>query len=227
DMLEVIEIYLAIARIVDVGTERERLVGRSQRAGNEARATILRLELIGDRAGEPGAFDIDLAHQMLGTVIGLADPVGREGVGLGDVRPRLAIGAVDRRRHLGHGQRENVVIAPPVMAEAEIAGIGGLVELPVLDLGAERPVGDQDALGGFGQQFLACGHHRSSILPGTGRGTRRSVVGGARRRPPRRGSARAPTPLRVALPLPAPERIRFMPPPAPPPSAARPASGRS
>ena len=42
--------------------------------------------------------------------------------------------------------------------EAKGAGIIGLLELPVLDLGAERAVRDQDALGGLGQQFLACSH---------------------------------------------------------------------
>ena len=50
--------------------------------------------------------------------------------------------------HLGLGQREDVVIALLVAAEVERAAIVGLAEPAVLDLGAERAVGDQDAVGG-------------------------------------------------------------------------------
>ena len=68
--------------------------------------------------------------------------------------PGVEIGAGDRLRHLGLGQREDVVIALLVVAQPEIAGIIGLGELPVLDLGAERAVGDQDALGGFARAVV-------------------------------------------------------------------------
>src|SRR3546814_20647736 len=94
--------------------------------------------------------DVCSSDLCLGGVIGLADPVGREGVGRHDVRPRLQIGARDRLGHLGLGQREDVVIALLILGQPQMAGIIGLRELPALDLGAERAIGDQDALGGFG-----------------------------------------------------------------------------
>jgi hypothetical protein len=118
-----------------------------------------------DAAGELRALDVDLPHQMLGAVIRLADPVGRKGVGLRDIRPRLKIGAMDRLRHLGLGQRQDVVIALLVVGQAQRAGIIGFRKLPVLDLGAERPVRDQDALGGFAQEGVAYGHVHYPVIP--------------------------------------------------------------
>ncbi len=52
-LLEVIEVDLAVAGIVDVGRERQRLVGRPERPGDEARAAVLRFELVGDSPREP------------------------------------------------------------------------------------------------------------------------------------------------------------------------------
>src|SRR3546814_10269023 len=63
--------------------------------------------------------DVCSSDQCLGGVIGLADPVGREGVGRHDVRPRLQIGARDRLGHLGLGQREDVVIALLILRSEE------------------------------------------------------------------------------------------------------------
>jgi hypothetical protein len=116
-----------------------------------------------DAARHLRALDVDLAHQMLGAVIGLTDLVGGEGVGLGDIRAGLEIGAVDGLGHLRLGQREDVVVALLVMAQAERAGIIRLGQLPVLDLGAERAIGDQDALGGLGKECVACGHATSDL----------------------------------------------------------------
>ncbi|OJH16032.1 hypothetical protein BLX88_25810, partial [Bacillus obstructivus] len=80
---EIIKVDLAETRIVDVGAERQRLVGRSDGPCNKARAAVLGLIFIRQPPREPRALDIDLAHQMLGGIIRLADAVGREGVGLG------------------------------------------------------------------------------------------------------------------------------------------------
>ena len=162
NILEIIEIDLAIAGIVDVGAERQRLVGRPDRPRDEARAAVLRGKFVRHAPRELGALDIDLAHQMLGGIIGLADAVGGEGIGLGDIRPRLEIGAVDRFGHLGLGQRQDVVIALLIARQPEIAGIVRLGELPALDLGAERAVGDQDALGRLGIERVTYTHDKSS-----------------------------------------------------------------
>ena len=88
DLLQPVEVDLAIAGIVDVGRQRQGLVGRPDRAGDEARLAVLGLEVVGRLARDPGRGEVDLAHQMLGAVIGLADAVGVEGVGRDDVRRR-------------------------------------------------------------------------------------------------------------------------------------------
>ncbi|PAV67482.1 hypothetical protein WR25_10573 [Diploscapter pachys] len=69
---------------------------------------------------------------------------------------------MDRLRHLGLGQRQDVVIALLVVGQPQSAGIIGLRKLPVLDFGPERPVGDQDALGGFAQEGVAPSNSRAS-----------------------------------------------------------------
>ena len=162
DIDEEIPIDLAKTRIIHIGAERERLVGRPNRAGHETRPdnTFFGVTcgiFIGHPAGEPGRGEVDLAHQMFRAIIGLANAVGREGVGLGNVRPRLEIGAVDRFGHLGLGQREDVVIALLVAPQPQRSGIIGLGQLVILDLGAKGAIGDQDALGGLGEQRLAGG----------------------------------------------------------------------
>ena len=137
--------------------DSDRLVGRADRARDEPRAAVLPLELVGYPARHPRGFQIDLADQVFCGVVRLADPVGGEGIGLGDVRPRREIGAVDGLRHLRLGQREDVFVALLVLGQPERPGIVGLRQLPVLDLGAERAVGDQDALGRFGEELFAPG----------------------------------------------------------------------
>ena len=99
---------------------------------------------------------------MLGSIVRLTDPVGGKGVGFGDVGPRREVRTVDRLRNLGFGQREDVVVALLVARQPQRPSIVSFAQFPVLDLGAERPVGDQDALGRFGEELLSFGHATSS-----------------------------------------------------------------
>ena len=62
---------------------------------------------------------------------------------------------MDRFGHVGPGQREDVVVTLLIVRQAERAGIIGLVEPAVLDFGAERAIGDQNALAGFVQEAFA------------------------------------------------------------------------
>ncbi len=59
---------------------------------------------------------------------------------------------MDRFGHFRLGQREDVVVALLILGKAQRAGIVGLGQLEVLDLGAERTVGDKDALCGLFEQ---------------------------------------------------------------------------
>ena len=97
DVGDGVEIDLAKAGIVDVGRERQGLVGRPDRARDPA----LPLVGVGDLADDPRRGDVDLAHQMLGAIIGLADPVGVEGVGGEDV----GAGVGEALRDLAHQRR--------------------------------------------------------------------------------------------------------------------------
>ena len=95
---------------------------------------------------------------MFGAIIGLADAVGGKSVGLGNIGPGLEIGAVDGFGHFGLGQRQNVVVALLVLGKAQRPGIVGLGQLPVLDFGAKGAIGDEDALGGFGEELVTRTH---------------------------------------------------------------------
>ena len=163
DFDQVVPVDLAEAGVVDIGREREGLVGRADRPGDKARAAVLGSELVGDLSGEASAGQVDFAHQMFGAIVRLADPVGGKGVRFGDIGPGLEIGAMDRFRHFRLGQGEDVVVALLVLRKAQRSGIVGFGQLPALDLGAEGPVDDQDALGRFGQQGFARGHDWFSL----------------------------------------------------------------
>jgi hypothetical protein len=155
-----VPVDLTEAGVVHIGGQGQRLVRGPHRARHETGAAILGLILIGDPAGELRAGHIDLAHQMLGTVIGLRDAVGREGVCFGNIGPGLEIGAVDRFRHLGLGQRENVVVALLVVGKAQRSGVIRFAQLEVLDLRTESAVGDQQTLRCLFKESLAGGRWR-------------------------------------------------------------------
>jgi hypothetical protein len=114
---------------------------------------------IGDRTDDPGRLDIDLAHQALGAVIGLADPVRVERVGGEDLGAGGGEALRDLADQLRPGEVQEVVIALLVADEVEPAEIIGGAEPARLDL---RPIGavlDQDPPDGLGSK-LRGGVHR-------------------------------------------------------------------
>ena len=95
---------------------------------------------------------------MLRAIIRLADARRTEGVGRNDIRSGVEVSAGNRLDDVGPRHRENVVIALLIVRQAQIARIIGLGELIVLNLRAPGSISKKDALGGFGEELVACGH---------------------------------------------------------------------
>jgi hypothetical protein len=131
------------------GRQRQRLVGRPDRARDEARAAVARLIVVRRASRDAGRGQVHLAHQMDRAIILLADHIGVEGVGRHHVRAGVEIGARDRLDHVRPGQHEQVVIALLVERQVVRAAIIRFAQTIVLDHRAERAVGQQDALGGL------------------------------------------------------------------------------
>ena len=152
----------AEAGIGDVGRDRGGAIGRPERAGDEARAAVLRLRDIGGRAREPGALDVELMRDALHAVVGLRDAGRGERVGRDDVGAGAEIGEMDVADLGRLAEDEQIVVAahfavPGVEARAAIAF---LVEPERLDHGAHGAVEHQDALGRDAAQRLLGGRHR-------------------------------------------------------------------
>jgi hypothetical protein len=131
-------------------------------AGDEARLVGRLLGPgIGRLARELGGGDIHLIGDVLETIIGLADRLRVEGVGLDDVGAGLEISVVDLADDRGLGQHEEIVVALEIVREIleTRASVARLVELVALDHGAHGAVEDEDALIGLalqrGNAFLA------------------------------------------------------------------------
>src|SRR5207253_1528606 len=91
-------------------------VGRSDRAGDEARAIVLSLREVGRRAREPRALEIELIGDVLHAVVGLRDrgrgeSVGRDNVGAGAIVGEMN---VPDRVGLGEGWRQIQNSEPPL-----------------------------------------------------------------------------------------------------------------
>ncbi len=150
-------------RVVDVGRDRERAIGRAHRAGDESRAVGRpRRPLVDHAAGDARALDVDFVGQRFEAVVGLRDRGGGERVGLDDVGAGLQILPVDGGDIVGPRQHQQIAVALEVGAvrlEA-VAAKGVVAQLQPLNHRAHRAVEDEDALGeqlvkgGFG----GCGH---------------------------------------------------------------------
>ena len=115
---ELIERDRPCPRVVDVGRHRGGLVGRPEGAGHKA--GLVRDPaggFIGGGAGEPGGGDIKFDGTCFHPVVGQADAVGVEGVGLDDVRAGLKVLAVDVAYDVRTGEGQQVVVALQVTGE--------------------------------------------------------------------------------------------------------------
>ena len=101
---QIIETDGAETGIADVRRDRRGAVRRSERAGNETAAAVLRLR---ERRGffrQPRTVAIELAHDLFHAVIGLRDRSGRERVRRDDICARLEIGEMNVADSIGLGQ---------------------------------------------------------------------------------------------------------------------------
>ena len=158
-----VEGYFAISGVFDIGRQRQRLVGRPHRAAHETLAAILRSRCLARLTDDLGRRNVHFAHEVFRPVIGLADPVGVEGVGR---QHRCASGNIfiaDRADHLRLGQVDEVVITLLVVGQPGIACIILGCQLRTLDRGAIGAVLYQDMLRRLGQQFVADRHYRCSF----------------------------------------------------------------
>ena len=146
---ELVEADRAEARIVDVRRQRRGAVGRPQRAGDEAAPSVGLLRLDRRPARQSRAVAIEFVDLILHPVVGLRDRGRGEGVGLENVGAGQRVGQMDvfDRLRLGQGQKIIVALQGAVAGMKAIAAEVRLIEIQALDLGAHRPVDDQDALG--------------------------------------------------------------------------------
>ena len=144
--------HVAKARVVDVGRDRRRPVGGTERSGNESGLVgRLRGPRIGAFARDSCRGEVDFAHPVFELVVGLRDPRRVEGIGLDDIRAGFEKRVVDLAHDFGPGQHQEVVVAfqvvrvivQPGCRRAAIAVLGELVGL---DHGAHRAVQDEDPL---------------------------------------------------------------------------------
>src|SRR3546814_1921112 len=77
-VLQFIEFDRAKAGVVDVGRQRQRLVGGTDRASDETRHAGLFGNIVRLGPGDMGGGMVHVDDQMLGAIIGLADPVDRK-----------------------------------------------------------------------------------------------------------------------------------------------------
>ncbi len=164
-VLQLIEGDRAYRRVVDVRRDRQRPVGRPDRAGHEpGLLRRARRVLVGRGPGEPRGGDVDLVHERLQAVVALGDGVRVERVGLDDVGARLEVLAVNAADHVRPRQHEHVAVALEVvrMPGELLAAEVRLLELVALDHRAHRAVQDQEALRQGAIESFDSGHRYRS-----------------------------------------------------------------
>ncbi len=144
-----VKVDITISRVIDVRRDGGCPAGRPQNSCHIA-GTIWRSEGhgIADRSGQTRCLDIELINQTFHAVVGHADPVGVEGVGLKDVCAGLQIGHLDGADDLRLRQAEKVIVALEVagpVAES-LAAIIRLTQPIGLDHGPHRAIKEENSL---------------------------------------------------------------------------------
>ncbi len=154
---DVVEGHGPVGGIVDLRGERERHVQRSERAGDEAVAGLVRR-----LARQPRTFDVHVSNRRLEPVVGLPDRRRRERVRRRQVGAGGEVLPVDVEHEVGPGQVEQVGIAGDVarMVGEALAAIVLRVEPGVLDHRPPRAVQHEDPLLQQVPQTLLCAHYR-------------------------------------------------------------------
>jgi hypothetical protein len=144
---QLVEADVACGRVVDVGRDGRRLVGRAEYAGDEARL-VGGGEFVAGLARDARPGHVELVAQRLHAIGMQCGCIRAKGVGLDDVGTRLQVFAVDALDDLGLGEHQQVVVALEVLVPVleAFAAVVGFAQLVALDHGAHRTVEDQDAL---------------------------------------------------------------------------------
>ena len=156
----------AVAGVGHVGRDRRRAVGRTERAGDEARPAVFGRDACGSVAAEPRAIAVEFIGQIRHVVIGLRDRGRGEGVGRDNVGAGAQVIGVDILDRLRLGQDQQIVVAPDVAVKVleTLAAERGLVIFQALDHGAHGAIEHQNAFAGRREQggsFRRHGHgHR-------------------------------------------------------------------
>ncbi len=138
------------ARVVHAPGDRQRSIGRPDRAGHEPRLSRIACAVLAREANRDlGRRYVQVIDLVAEAIVGLRDAVGVERVGLDDVGAGLEIGAVDLLDHVGAGDHQQVVIALQVvgMIDEAPATVIRLAEAVALDHRPPRAVENEDALG--------------------------------------------------------------------------------
>ena len=143
---EFVEADRAEAWIVDVGRERGGPVRGPERAGHETAPSVSLLRPDRGAARQSRAIAIELVDDILHSVVGLSDRGRGKRVGLEDVGAGKRVSEMDvlDRLWLAEGQKIVVALQGAVAGVKARAAKVGLAEAEALDLGAHRPVNQQD-----------------------------------------------------------------------------------
>ena len=137
------------AGVVHIGREGERAVGRTDRTGDEeGPAGLLCSDPLHCSACDLGGRDVELARELLEPVVGLRDPLRREGVGLDDVGARSQILAVNLLEQRRLREREQIAVALEVTRPCSepLSAQVGIAQPVALDHGPHRSVQNHNAL---------------------------------------------------------------------------------
>ena len=146
---QLIEADIARARIVDVGRNRRRSVGGTQRAGDESRlAGHTTGPVIGTFAGNFRCGEVDVPHAVLELVVGLRDRRRVESIGLDDVGAGFEIRIVNFADDVWLRKDEDVVVALDVvrMPREACTPVSALVQPVALDHRAHCAIHDENPL---------------------------------------------------------------------------------
>ena len=161
---QIIEIDFTVTRIVDIGRERKRFIGRPDRSGDKPAFAVPCLRRLATISRQFGRLHVDLAHQMFATIIGHADLRRAERVGLDHIRACIEIGRMNGADDVGPGDRQQIIIALLVFRQLQRAAIIGLLQFIVLDSGPVTAVEDQDLLRCARRKRFPCADHAACSL---------------------------------------------------------------
>ena len=140
--------YIARARVIHIGRNRGRAIGRPQGTGDITRSVGgFGFHCIAGFAGNARTFQIKLIRQVLHVVIGLRDRGRGKCIGADNVAAGLQISGVNIADNIGLAQCQEIIIAFYIDMKIGKARPAIILfrQIMALDHRAHRPVKDHDA----------------------------------------------------------------------------------